>query len=416
MINRFKGRLRSGGTVSPGRAIVRLFLCTIAIRPCFPGAADAGRSVPETAGAAEFTAELFAPISGNRAFAVCFHGGFMYVVTGDNDGNGRLSRITPAGALSGVAAFKGSFVGPGLDIDAAGNCFIAAGDRVIKVDPQGGVSTHFLTAGMGIKQAINLVLDPYGNILIADDIQDKVFKIDAAHRATPFIDNVLGHDSPYGLMGICFDRDFQNLYLGEGARGRILKIPIRADGQPGESGILYQNTRLGLIDNVAVSEDGRIATLPYSSLAKKLVMAVNGTVSEYPLSGIQEPIPIRFGGDGFDRNAIYTAGAAGIYRIALTNAAMGESRIVEQRFSLGQNYPNPFNPSTTISYTLSFRVHAELTVFDTLGRRVATLVDGEQGAGTRRVRFDGSNLSSGIYFYHLKAGDLDQTKRMMLVF
>ena len=84
-------------------------------------------------------------------------------------------------------------------------------------------------------------------------------------------------------------------------------------------------------------------------------------------------------------------------------------------FILDQNYPNPFNPSTTIRYGLPHTSNVTLTVFNTLGQLVAQLVNGEQEAGYHEVRFDGTGLSSGVYFYRLKAGDFVETKRLMLM-
>jgi hypothetical protein len=82
---------------------------------------------------------------------------------------------------------------------------------------------------------------------------------------------------------------------------------------------------------------------------------------------------------------------------------------------LMQNYPNPFNPSTTIRYGLPSRAHVTLTVFNTLGQRVAILQNGEQDAGYHEVHFDGSNLPSGVYFYRMQAGSYTETKKLLLV-
>ncbi len=84
-------------------------------------------------------------------------------------------------------------------------------------------------------------------------------------------------------------------------------------------------------------------------------------------------------------------------------------------FTLLQNYPNPFNPSTKISFTLSDRARVKLEVFDILGRKVATLVNGVREVGEHSVDFDASGLHSGVYFYQVTAGSTVQTKRMMLV-
>ena len=85
------------------------------------------------------------------------------------------------------------------------------------------------------------------------------------------------------------------------------------------------------------------------------------------------------------------------------------------RTSLIQNYPNPFNPTTTITYQLSNAGRASLQVFDMVGRRVATLLEGEENAGKHDIRFDGSSLASGTYFYKLRAGNFVDVKRFVLV-
>ncbi len=82
---------------------------------------------------------------------------------------------------------------------------------------------------------------------------------------------------------------------------------------------------------------------------------------------------------------------------------------------LYQNYPNPFNPSTTIRYGLPNRSPVTLTVFNTLGQQVAVLQNGEQEAGYHEVRFDGSGLSSGVYFYRIQAGDFVLTRKLLIL-
>lgn len=84
-------------------------------------------------------------------------------------------------------------------------------------------------------------------------------------------------------------------------------------------------------------------------------------------------------------------------------------------FYLSQNYPNPFNPKTVISYELRVAGNAELKVFDVLGNEIAELVNEKQNAGSYSVDFDGSNFSSGVYFYKLTAGDFAETRRMVLI-
>jgi len=82
-------------------------------------------------------------------------------------------------------------------------------------------------------------------------------------------------------------------------------------------------------------------------------------------------------------------------------------------FPLAQNHPNPFNSSTELKYSLSKYRYVKLEIYDISGRRIATLVDEDQQAGYKSVRWDASSFSSGIYFYRLKAGGFVQTREMV---
>ncbi len=88
---------------------------------------------------------------------------------------------------------------------------------------------------------------------------------------------------------------------------------------------------------------------------------------------------------------------------------------IPDRFILKQNYPNPFNPRTVISYQLPVSSQVTLKVYDVLGDEVARLVNKEQLAGFYEVNFDASQLSSGIYFYRLKANHFSEMKKMVLL-
>lgn len=82
---------------------------------------------------------------------------------------------------------------------------------------------------------------------------------------------------------------------------------------------------------------------------------------------------------------------------------------------LAQNYPNPFNPTTVISFHLPNAGEARLTVYNTLGRKIATLVNGRLDAGVHEIRFDASSLSNGVYVYKLESGEYASMKKMMLI-
>ncbi len=92
-----------------------------------------------------------------------------------------------------------------------------------------------------------------------------------------------------------------------------------------------------------------------------------------------------------------------------------EVTFAPENFELSQNYPNPFNPSTTISFTVPENVDVKLDVYNTIGQKVTTLVNSVKEAGKYDVKFDASELTSGIYFYVITAGDFKATRKMMLI-
>lgn len=92
-----------------------------------------------------------------------------------------------------------------------------------------------------------------------------------------------------------------------------------------------------------------------------------------------------------------------------------EPDLLPQKVSLHQNYPNPFNPSTTIVYELPEATDVTIAVYDLLGRRVATLVNGSMERGRHKVTFDATGLSSGVYLYTMQAGQISINRKLTIV-
>lgn len=103
---------------------------------------------------------------------------------------------------------------------------------------------------------------------------------------------------------------------------------------------------------------------------------------------------------------------------ALTGAdnpvAIGEPGALPGGFALKQNYPNPFNPETTIEFTLQENAQVALSIYNVLGQKLFEVLNEPRTAGLHQVKFDGSLLTSGIYFYELKVGNQGQVKKMLL--
>ncbi len=92
-----------------------------------------------------------------------------------------------------------------------------------------------------------------------------------------------------------------------------------------------------------------------------------------------------------------------------------EKQNVPSDFSLEQNYPNPFNPVTTIQYKIISTTKVVLKIYDVLGREVTTLMNEEKMPGNYEIKFNGSNLSSGVYFYRMQTNEFIETKKLVLL-
>jgi hypothetical protein len=127
-----------------------------------------------------------------------------------------------------------------------------------------------------------------------------------------------------------------------------------------------------------------------------------------------------FLGTGYYALAVWESNRSGrshIYsRLVISGVTgIGPSPLTATEYALCQNYPNPCNPGTIITYVLPQRSHVVLSVYNTLGQLVTTLINAEEETGNHVVRFDGSNLSSGVYFYRLQAGSFQKTLKLVLV-
>ena len=103
------------------------------------------------------------------------------------------------------------------------------------------------------------------------------------------------------------------------------------------------------------------------------------------------------------------------WKVQLTPTLIQQDVEYAAEFALYQNTPNPFNPSTRIEFELPISCYVALQVFDVQGRHIETLARGRYPAGKHRVTWNAAEFPSGIYLYHLAAGDLSSSRRMILV-
>jgi len=114
---------------------------------------------------------------------------------------------------------------------------------------------------------------------------------------------------------------------------------------------------------------------------------------------------------GFGNNLYIDRITSGI----ITGIQSNVITLTPDKFELSQNYPNPFNPVTQINFSIKNQSLVSLKVYDMLGKEVAQLVNEVKTAGIYNVNFDATNLSSGVYFYKIEAGEFSDIKRMMLI-
>jgi hypothetical protein len=103
------------------------------------------------------------------------------------------------------------------------------------------------------------------------------------------------------------------------------------------------------------------------------------------------------------------------YNFSFNLTAIKDNKVNENSFELAQNYPNPFNPSTTINYTLAREGNVKLTIYSSVGCKVATIVNDYKPAGNYSIQFNAGSLASGIYLYRLESGFNTVTKKFILI-
>ncbi|MFZ0390336.1 MAG: FlgD immunoglobulin-like domain containing protein, partial [Calditrichia bacterium] len=154
---------------------------------------------------------------------------------------------------------------------------------------------------------------------------------------------------------------------------------------------------------------------------------INIQSSAYPVTISAENLPVDkhhqyvLTETGTDKVHILKAGeAVQLTSPAVTSLRLSRKEIIPLEFAVQQNYPNPFNPETKIEYALPENGPVDIIIYNTLGQKVRTLVSGYTEAGYHEVRWDGSNdmgnqAASGLYFYLVKAGKHQVTKKMLML-
>jgi hypothetical protein len=208
---------------------------------------------------------------------------------------------------------------------------------------------------------------------------------------------------------------FGDLLLAVGTNGIVLKSINRGQSwAPVTSGVLTDLNSIKFITatvGYAAGNDGVI--LKFEDGGDTWISVTTPTTSDlYAINFANAEFGISIGELGTE---IYTVDGGSTWS---SKETMNMSfKKADKEINLKQNYPNPFNPSTIISYELPYNASVSVKVYDMLGKEVKILASGYQTSGSYSVSFDASNLSSGIYFYVLKAnsGNAEIVKTMKMI-
>ncbi len=199
-------------------------------------------------------------------------------------------------------------------------------------------------------------------------------------------------------------------------------VRVIAAGAKSSQGFILRSSDAGVTwDSVVVNQTSQLLAISYYSADSGYALASNRVLLETVDGGLTwdsiatVPRPASRIWFGARRSGLVAAYNGKVYLLRSTPVGVSREPSMPGQSELSQNYPNPFNPSTTIKYELPNSAIVKLTVFDLVGREVSVLVSERKDAGVHEVRFDGSGLASGVYFYRLTAGDFVQTRKLLLV-
>jgi hypothetical protein len=385
---------------------------------------------------------------------------YSYYKTLKYDSSGNLLWVStePYGNIYSISLMRG------LLVDDSGNVFIAGETgAIIKYNPSGGKTWEIPKDG---RHNYSMVLDK-ANKFIYISRSGKIVKLNYNGIKEWEVDDTVGYyrgaimlDSSqniyvngYGLAKYTSDgmldwvtpshRDYMALdnfgnpvvfgYYSDGLSEQYKTIKFNSEGiklwekdyieLPPGSPDLPQSICIDRFNNIYATAsvydtDGteNIVTIKYSSSGEEKWTIVY----DDPQNQYQYPVVVKVDPAG----NVYVAGVIRLdgwrfadiiikYRQPNYPVSVIQENVDKYSFQLFQNYPNPFNPSTIIKYQVPEDAFVIIKVYDILGKEVRTLVN-EKTAGYHSVNFNGSNLSSGIYFYSIAAGNFCQVKKMIL--
>ncbi|HUU27484.1 MAG TPA: T9SS type A sorting domain-containing protein [archaeon] len=192
--------------------------------------------------------------------------------------------------------------------------------------------------------------------------------------------------------------------------------------------IKYDTEKFVLGEATAAGRLGDLTVVSHNNEAEGVYGVVVINIDGRPIpggSGVILSIPVSAVGDKFDGTgdiSLLSVGFEEDVQAEMNREALSLKAVLPKVFALRQNYPNPFNPSTTISYDIpeGQQVDVSLNIYNMRGQLIQTLVNEVKSEGSYQVQWDGTDnhgrtVSSGVYFYRIKAGDFSKTRKMVIL-
>lgn len=253
----------------------------------------------------------------------------------------------------------------------------------------------------------DITADTSGNLYVSYPLGSQIYRINIATRTVTLVAST-GLNTPNGL---CYDAVYNRVLIVSYRSGS----PIQAFDLDDSTLTVVTNTFLDNLDGITMDNDRNVYV---SSWATNAVHRFDSTLSNPPetfSNHATDPADIYFNRrDNVLCVPLYYANMVEFIDVISAIEPDGVSPVPKE-FALYPNYPNPFNPATTIHYSLPAASHVRLIIYDTLGRNVATLIEGQEPAGTHLVNWQADNLPSGVYFCQLRVGEYHQSKAMILL-
>jgi len=308
---------RNGAFVGPdttalGRLAFALALC---LSQTLGRAQTSSQRVAPTHGAN--TASLFLKYSGSatmRLFGVAIGpDGVMHAVGGDKAAVGRdgyVSRVTSSGNEERFVAFQSAFVGPGIDIDADQNLYLACGNKILRIAKDGKVGVLV----DGFVGAFDLRIGPAGNLYVADHREGRIYRISRSLEKSVLVDY---HVAPgeFVIGGLAFDKGCSHLYSYEAAKKTLWRYPMNPDGTAGAPQVVQANAPP--IYSFDVDDAGNVYGADFDKGEVVKIDAQGAVTYLTEHCGLIEPIGFRLGTTGFHPGMAFVVDADGIKVVPL---------------------------------------------------------------------------------------------------